>query len=233
MRWSLFLLIVATSVSALTSQSDSELSKEQLFQSTKRFLLSKLGGGNGCSNDAIELEDASAGLLRFTFRDGTFVEKKASIEIIELNSGTSKIRVILPSDFSGRSQMLMEKLLHFATDEVSGKDGRVFSYRAPLVFSSVKRFVLNQQVRSGEKKEDVVTCSNEEAGYFRFLYRDEVSRDPNASVQVIPLTDRSSKLTITMPAVSSGRKIMFDEKLMKAIRNDLGAGETDSTETKE
>lgn len=224
--------MLATAAFARTSQSDSDIPRDFLFQSAKRFLLSKLGGGNGCSNDAIELEDQSAGLLRFVYRDGTFVEKKASIEVIEMSSGTSKLRVVLPSDFSGRSQLLMEKFLKFSAEEMTGKAGREFPYRPPLVLSSVKRFILNQQVRSGEKKEEVITCSNDEAGYFKFLYRDEVSRDPNASVQVIPSGERGSKLVLTMPGVSSGRRIVFEEKMMKSIRDDLGGADAESSELK-
>ncbi|HLG18187.1 MAG TPA: hypothetical protein VI895_00045 [Bdellovibrionota bacterium] len=227
-------LLLADAAAATTVQSDAELAQADLFRVAKRYVLTRLPSSpSGGAKKMIKLEDASSGILRFRFQDGQYHDDAALIEVIELDQGQSKLRVTLEADYVGRAQLMMEKILQYASDTNLGFKARELPYPSPRVFQSAKRFVLKNCASGGTKKEEVIKLEFEDVGVLQFVYRDKAFTDPDAMVEITPFGDKASRLTLSLPKDPVGRRLLLEDALVKAVEDDLGEPKQGSTKVEE
>ncbi len=216
---------------ASTAQGEVEAAQEPTFSAAKRYVLNQFAKPSEAPSKVVHLEDASAGLLRFTYRDDSFSDDGATIEVIDLEGSRSKVKVTIPDDFSGRSELLLQKLRQAALEAVEA-DPHTLPYDAKRVYRSALRYILKTFVSPKQKKEDVIRMASEDVGLIRFVYRNGAFKDPGAGLEVISAGASASRIRVSLPADPTGRQVLLESDILAAVRSDLG-GERPSEEPAE
>jgi hypothetical protein len=210
---------LASRVHARMAEAETQIPRELLFHAVKCHVLAHFSQPT--------LEDASAGLLKFVYREEGFTDDGAVAEIVELDPDRTKLRVTIPSDYGGRAEVLLDRVLEGAKKISEGKVGREVTKRADLVYRSVLRYLLKNFVSSDKSKNNVVPVADESAGFIRFVYREKNFMDPQTTVEVAPVGKDQSRLIVSLPS-DPGRRILLEDNLVRAVREDLGGEKEDS-----
>ncbi|MFH1017290.1 MAG: hypothetical protein V1798_03800 [Pseudomonadota bacterium] len=212
---------IASPSAASTAHAEIDFPQDPVFAAAKRHLLNQAAGPSDTASKAIHLEDATAGLLRFTYQDGSLTDTDATIEIVDLDGSRSRLKVTIPSDFGGRSELLLQKLKE-AVRRAAETSGQALAYDAKRVYRAALRYVLKTFISSKQKKEDVVFVTSEDVGLIRFIYRKGTFKDPNASIEVIPAGSNASRLHAFVPSEPTGRQALLEGDVLAAVKSDLG-----------
>lgn len=84
---------------------------ENVFQSARRFILRDLLKDGQKKLDIIRFEDPEIGIIRFLYQTREFREPDAGVEVIPTTSGTSRLKVELPSLSPARRILFEDQLV--------------------------------------------------------------------------------------------------------------------------
>jgi hypothetical protein len=216
---------------ASTSQTELDMPQDILFSAAKRYVLGQFVKSTESASKVIKLEDASAGLLRFSYRDGTVSVEDALIEVVDLDGSRSRLKITLPGDYSGRSELMLQKIRRAAA-EGSETAKPAFTHDAKKVYRTVLRHVLKTYVSPTQKKEDVLFVASEDVGLIRFAYQRGGFRDPNAAIEITPAGPGASHIRVSLPA-DPGRQVLLENEVLSAVRADLGEERRPEPDAKE
>jgi len=219
--------ILPQNLLALVSKGEVDLSQEAMMGVAKRYVLTHLYRCNQSVSDVLRLEDLSAGLLKFVYRDDRFKDESSLFEVIEKDFNHSEIKITIPGDFGGRAELLKEKLLAASQDMIAGRKGTLIHFDPRIVYRSTLRYILKQFVTGKQKKEDVVCLSQEDVGLIRFQYRKGNFKDTNARIEVVSAGKNVARIWVTLPDLTMDKQILLQDEIVAAIQSDLGEGQTE------
>jgi hypothetical protein len=208
---------------AATSSEEVDYPKDWMFSASKRYILLETTKSDADVSKRISLEDQTAGIIRFTYKDVNHTEEGATLEVIELDGDRSRLKLTLPSDFSGRTDLFLRKLVRSATESFTSSSKDPIPFDASRVYQAALRYLLKTHVTGKLKKGDVVKMSLADVGLIRFVYKRGPFTEPDARVEVLPAGKNASRILVSFPSKFSSQQVLFEEDLMKAVNEDLGA----------
>jgi hypothetical protein len=203
-----------------------DIGPDILYGVAKRYIMTQLFNCGDSASEVLRLEDPSAGILRFVYKDDRLKDENALIEIIENDANQSLMKVTL-ADYGPRTEVLKNKIVEAAKPAMEGGRTEILPFDSKKAFRSAYRYILKTFVVDKAKKEDVVCYSSEEVGLIRFKYKKEKNADSQARIEIIPAGKNASRIWATLPQSASDRQILLQDDLVAQVKSDLGEEKQD------